>query len=86
MARRKGLCRRSSCHPGRLRRISYYQARQYRGLKHEETKPHKHIERAIDAILRGNYVSKLYLYGSVLRDDFKEDSDIDMLVEFEPGT
>lgn len=25
------------------------------------------------------------LYGSVLRDDFRPDSDIDVLVEFEPG-
>lgn len=27
---------------------------------------------------------KLSLFGSVLRDDFDEDSDIDVLVEFEP--
>lgn len=32
-----------------------------------------------------NHVSRLSLYGSFLRDDFKADSDIDMLVEFEPG-
>ncbi|WP_083637023.1 nucleotidyltransferase domain-containing protein [Leptolyngbya sp. 'hensonii'] len=28
---------------------------------------------------------KLSLFGSVLRGDFKPDSDIDVLVEFEPG-
>ena len=28
---------------------------------------------------------KLSLYGSVLRNDFRSDSDIDVLVEFEPG-
>lgn len=31
-----------------------------------------------------NHILKLALFGSVLRDDFKPDSDVDMLVEFEP--
>ncbi len=31
-----------------------------------------------------NHILKLALFGSVLRDDFKADSDVDMLVEFEP--
>jgi predicted nucleotidyltransferase len=30
-------------------------------------------------------IRKLSLFGSVLRDDFRPDSDIDVLVEFEPG-
>ena len=30
-------------------------------------------------------VAELALFGSVLRDDFGPDSDIDVLVEFEPG-
>ncbi len=30
-------------------------------------------------------IVKLSLFGSVLRDDFKPDSDIDVLVEFEPN-
>lgn len=30
-------------------------------------------------------IRKLALFGSILRDDFAEDSDIDVLVEFEPG-
>jgi len=34
---------------------------------------------------RRNRVRKLALFGSVLRDDFRPDSDIDVLVEFEPG-
>ena len=34
---------------------------------------------------RRNHIRKLSLYGSVLRDDFRPDSDIDVLVEFEPG-
>lgn len=31
------------------------------------------------------HLRKLALFGSVLRDDFQPDSDIDVLVEFEPG-
>ena len=34
---------------------------------------------------RRNHIRKLSLFGSVLRDDFRDDSDIDVLVEFEPG-
>ena len=30
-------------------------------------------------------IAKLSLFGSVLRDDFSADSDIDVLVEFQPG-
>ncbi|MBW4639341.1 MAG: nucleotidyltransferase family protein [Gloeocapsa sp. UFS-A4-WI-NPMV-4B04] len=32
-----------------------------------------------------HHIRKLSLFGSVLRDDFKPDSDVDVLVEFEPG-
>lgn len=31
-----------------------------------------------------HHIVKLALFGSVLRDDFRPDSDIDVLVEFEP--
>jgi predicted nucleotidyltransferase len=34
---------------------------------------------------RRNHIVKLALFGSVLRDDFRPDSDVDVLVEFEPG-
>ena len=34
---------------------------------------------------RRNHIRKLSLFGSVLRDDFRPDSDVDVLVEFEPG-
>ncbi len=34
---------------------------------------------------RQNHIRKLSLFGSVLRDDFGPQSDIDVLVEFEPG-
>ncbi len=33
---------------------------------------------------RKHHVRKLAFFGSVLRDDFRPDSDVDMLVEFEP--
>ncbi len=32
-----------------------------------------------------NHISKLSFFGSVLRDDFRSDSDVDVLVEFESG-
>ncbi len=32
-----------------------------------------------------NRIRRLALFGSVLRDDFRPDSDVDVLVEFEPG-
>ena len=39
----------------------------------------------IDDFCRRHHVCKLALFGSVLRDDFRLDSDVDVLVEFEPG-
>ena len=35
---------------------------------------------------RQNQIRRLALFGSVLRDDFTPSSDVDVLVEFEPGT
>jgi predicted nucleotidyltransferase len=35
---------------------------------------------------RTNRIRRLALFGSVLRDDFRPDSDVDVLVEFEPDT
>lgn len=34
---------------------------------------------------RRSHIRRLSLFGSVLRDDFGPDSDVDVLVEFEPG-
>ena len=34
---------------------------------------------------RRNHIRQLSLFGSVVRDDFRPDSDVDVLVEFEPG-
>ncbi len=39
----------------------------------------------IAAFCRRRHIRRLSLFGSVLRDDFGSDSDIDVLVEFEPG-
>jgi uncharacterized protein len=34
---------------------------------------------------RSHHIHRLSVFGSVLRDDFGPDSDVDVLVEFEPG-
>lgn len=39
----------------------------------------------IAAFCRRRHIRKLALFGSVLRDDFRPDSDVDVLVEFETG-
>ena len=39
----------------------------------------------LDEFCRRNRIQRLALFGSVLRSDFGPDSDIDVLVEFEPG-
>jgi predicted nucleotidyltransferase len=40
---------------------------------------------AIAAFCRRHHIRKLAFFGSVLRDDFTPESDVDVLVEFEPG-
>jgi predicted nucleotidyltransferase len=42
-------------------------------------------ETSIAAFCRRNRVRRLSLFGSILRDDFGSTSDVDVLVEFEPG-
>jgi predicted nucleotidyltransferase len=39
----------------------------------------------IEAFCRQHHICRLSLFGSVLRSDFRADSDVDVLVEFEPG-
>lgn len=41
--------------------------------------------RAIADFCRRHNICRLALFGSVLRKDFRADSDVDLLVEFEPG-
>jgi hypothetical protein len=43
-------------------------------------------EEKIVAFCRHNQIRKFAFFGSVLRDDFTPASDVDVLVEFEPGT
>jgi len=40
---------------------------------------------ALAEFCRRHYIRRLALFGSVLREDFRPDSDVDVLVEFEPG-
>jgi predicted nucleotidyltransferase len=40
----------------------------------------------MEAFCRRNHIRRLAFFGSVLRDDFTPESDVDVLVEFEPGT
>jgi predicted nucleotidyltransferase len=39
----------------------------------------------IEAFCRRNHIRRLAFFGSVFRDDFTPESDVDVLVEFEPG-
>lgn len=39
----------------------------------------------IQAFCRTHHIRRLAFFGSVLRDDFTPESDVDVLVEFEPG-
>jgi predicted nucleotidyltransferase len=49
-------------------------------------KPNIKIPRTrIAGFCRRHHIRELSLFGSVLRDDFRQDSDVDVLVEFEPG-
>jgi len=40
---------------------------------------------AVAGFCRKHSIRRLALFGSVLRDDFSPESDVDVLVEFEPG-
>jgi uncharacterized protein len=39
----------------------------------------------IEAFCRQHHIQRLALFGSVLRDDFSPDSDVDVLVDFDRG-
>jgi predicted nucleotidyltransferase len=40
---------------------------------------------AVSSLCRRHHICRLSLFGSILRDDFRGDSDVDVVVEFEPG-
>jgi len=42
-------------------------------------------QKRIAAFCRKHHIRRLSLFGSALREDFHPDSDVDVLVEFEPG-
>ncbi|MHB0935898.1 MAG: nucleotidyltransferase family protein [Armatimonadota bacterium] len=42
-------------------------------------------QRQLADFCRRHHIRKLAFFGSVLRDDFRPDSDVDVLLEFEPG-
>jgi hypothetical protein len=45
-----------------------------------------HIDQqSLSEFCQRHHISKLAVFGSVLREDFSPESDVDFLVEFEPG-
>ena len=42
-------------------------------------------KKTLAAFCRRNHIRKLSLFGSILSDNFGNESDVDVLVEFEPG-
>jgi hypothetical protein len=49
-------------------------------------RPHIRVDDSDLAVFcRKNHIRRLAFFGSVLRGDFRPDSDIDILVEFKPG-
>lgn len=56
------------------------------GYDERVVRPRIAIDRAaIKAFCERHHVVRLAVFGSVLRDDFDADSDVDVLVEFQPG-
>jgi hypothetical protein len=51
----------------------------------EKTLPLDIPDDAVRDFCQRHHIRKLALFGSVLREDFRTDSDVDVLVEFEPG-
>ena len=49
-----------------------------------DMRPHLSIDRhAVSTFCRRHHIARLALFGSVLRDDFGPNSDVDVLVEFQ---
>jgi uncharacterized protein len=42
-------------------------------------------QEALADLCRRHHIAQLSFFGSVLRDDFDDESDVDVLVEFQPG-
>ncbi len=54
-------------------------------MSETKTLPIEIPKEEIEQFCQRHYIRKLSLFGSVLRDDFTPESDVDFLVEFEPG-
>lgn len=55
-------------------------------LPQERTSLPIHVRsEALAALCRRHHIARLAFFGSVLRDDFTSESDVDVLVEFAPG-
>jgi hypothetical protein len=54
-------------------------------MQQQATLPIAVAEAALVAFCRRHRILRLSLFGSVLRQDFKPESDVDVLVEFEPA-
>lgn len=48
-------------------------------------KQHLSPPEQLEPFCRRHHIRRLALFGSILREDYRTDSDIDVLVEFEPG-
>jgi hypothetical protein len=56
------------------------------GMMDDVMSPHLVIDRsAIRSFCQRHRIARLALFGSALSDDFGPDSDVDVLVEFQPG-
>lgn len=60
-----------------------YKIHDFRGEKMAKISINKE---KVEEFCRENRIRRLALFGSVLRDDFGPESDVDVLVEFEPGS
>ena len=54
-------------------------------MESEREKVLQRLRAGLPALKREFPLHRLALFGSVLRDDFRPDSDVDVLVEFQPG-
>src|SRR3954471_6780333 len=55
-------------------------------VRHSNAQARLDIDSArIAQFCRSNHIQRLSLYGSVLHDAFRSDSDVDVLIEFETG-
>jgi len=53
-------------------------------MSENKTLPIEIPKEEIEQFCQRHHIRKLSLFGSVLRDDFRPESDVDFLVEFEP--